>query len=172
MPLLWSSMRDISGYWAFCTRMERKHSSQSSGAASAKKRPRRGTVKSQFLDRRFWLQKNRNTVADRVYSPAFVALQGLFASWHQGFAAHRTGKYFQQFWCDHGCNFSKIKCSVDILKPLGLRRSTIINAQPERSAPWWGQVLHEAEQISDFWLVLTSKSKGEHGTYAAAHNHH
>ncbi len=39
MPLLWSSMRDISGYWAFCTRMERKHSSQTSGAASAKKRP-------------------------------------------------------------------------------------------------------------------------------------
>ena len=128
MPLLWSSMGDISGYWAFCTRMERKHSSQTWGAASAKKRPSRGTVKSQFLDRRFWLQKNRNTVADRVYSPAFVALQGLFASWHQGFVVHRAGKYFQQFWCDHGCNFSKIKCSVDILKQLGLRRSTIINA--------------------------------------------
>ena len=93
-----------------------------------KKRLDRGALESEFLNRSFGLEKNRNAVANGVYSPAFVALQGLFAAQDQGFAAHRAGKYFQQFWRDHGCNSNNTGGSIDILKELGLRRGTIINA--------------------------------------------
>lgn len=71
---------------------------------------------SEVLDRGFRLQQDRNSIANRVHSFALVALQRLFAAQYQGLAAHRTSEDFQQFWCNHGDDFSKIKRSIDILK--------------------------------------------------------
>ena len=47
MPLLWSSMGDISGSWAFCTRMERKHSGPQIWGMPPQKATQGGALSSQ-----------------------------------------------------------------------------------------------------------------------------
>ena len=57
---------------------------------------------SQRLDGGFWLQQDRNPIADGVHPLAFVTLQGVLAAQHQRLAAYRAGEYFQQIRADHG----------------------------------------------------------------------
>jgi hypothetical protein len=93
MPSLGPTMSDISGKWAPSTKMAQPRF-QTFGIPRSVPKP----DGSELFDRGFRLQQDRNSIANRVHSFALVALQGLFATQYQGLAAHRTGKYFQQFW--------------------------------------------------------------------------
>ena len=50
---------------------------------------------SRRFDGGFWLQQDRNPVANGVYSPAFFALEGFLPAQDQRLTAHRAGKYLQ-----------------------------------------------------------------------------
>lgn len=57
---------------------------------------------SQLLDRCFRNQQNRNPVANGVHALAFVALQAVLPTKHQGFAANGTCEDLEQIRTDHG----------------------------------------------------------------------
>ena len=53
-------------------------------------------ARSELLDGGFVLQQDRDVVADGINPFALVALQAIFTAHHQGLAANRAGKNFQQ----------------------------------------------------------------------------
>ena len=71
---------------------------------------------SELLDGGFRFQHDRNPIANGIHTLALVALKAIFTAHHQGLSAYRTGEDFQQFWVDHGSDFSLSATSVFILK--------------------------------------------------------